>query len=179
MASYRLNPDPERDILVVSVRHTGTHFIERALGGRSCKLESARQHKGGVIQAHFYEHMMPKIMAFNKVLKTVVPLRHPLLIATSWEKRGKPPATGFYREWQRMGQIDAFFFPLDTMPFDELEEFTGKPVIRDTSVINSIGDYPEKHSLEAAREFITKESLTLVEQMLATPIGQRYYGSSP
>jgi hypothetical protein len=117
---------------------------------------------------------MPLIHKISEMLPTVIPLRHPALIATSFKKRKQG---GYVKEWMRMCEIEGFHFPLETKPYDELEEYLGRPVVRDDTVVNSIGEYPEKDSIQSAKAYLGIDWVN-VEAMLATPIGQRFYSNS-
>jgi hypothetical protein len=79
----------------------------------------------------------------------------------------------FWREWQRLGELKAFRFPLELMPFDDLENFIGRPVKRIDRVVRSVGDYQEKHDIDLAKDKL-KHLWEYVEYALDTPDGQIY-----
>jgi len=176
-------------ILVPTVKHTGTHYILKVLKNNNAKLGRCgrvclsgkrpcmlKDHKYELIHGHFDERA-DTIIEMSKYMKTVIPLRHPALVAVSWKKRPKDHnhKTTFLEEWLKMCEVDnAFHFPLETMPFDKLAEFTGKPVKRTRERIHSIGDYPEKESLKTIQNFL-KDDWLLVEQALNTSIGRKFY----
>jgi hypothetical protein len=133
-------------------------------------------HTYDLINAHFDERA-DTLIEMSKHMKTVIPLRHPALIAVSHKKREGQPRHDipWYIQWDKMCEVEnAFHFPLETKPFDELEEFTGMKVKRIDGVIHSIGNYPEKKDLKTMRDFLQKD-WDFVEKALKTNIGQRFY----
>lgn len=175
-------------IYVLSVMHSGTRFLWQTLGvvlhedlwhisdlpQSNCKAVAAHTVVDGAIE-------------FAKDYKTVVPLRHPALIAVSWKKRiDNKLGDGHLRirkeyfdwleEWKKLDDVDAFFFPLETRPYDDLEDFTGFSVNRSVDTRFSIGDYPEKHSIMAAKEYLGDEWSKVVAA-LNTKIGRQVYGA--
>ena len=170
-----------------TVKHTGTHYIMKVLNYRYAKLtrdgrisikKKACNHSTEyqLINGHF-DCRANTLIEMSKDLKTVIPLRHPALIAVSWKKRPKDihHQGTFLDEWLKMCEVDnAFHFPLETMPFDELESYTEMTVNRQTEVIHSIGDYPEKKDLQTIQNFLD-DDWPLVLAALDTSIGRKFY----
>ena len=134
-----------------------------------------------VLAAHFiadwrrdYDYM-PEFIELANRFKTVIPLRHPALIAVSHKKRDPNAGTGFLHKWTQMTQIPAFHFPMETKPFDALEVYLEREVRRNEVTLGSIGEYKEKNSLKQARAFLGRDWWA-VEAALDTEIGEWYYG---
>ena len=141
-----------------------------------------------VIHCHPYDSTFEKIKSLSEEMPTVIPIRHPALIVTSWRKRqwiesirrngvSVPQSMcleNILRQWNRMGEINGFLFCVEQMPFDELEEYLNMKVNRHHGVVNSIGDYSEKQDLGSVRAFL-KADWSIVEKALQTPIGKRFY----
>ena len=175
-------------LLVPTVKHTGTHYIMRVLGynyakllrdGKVCikkKPCTKHLHTYDIINGHFDERA-DTLIEMSKHMRTVIPLRHPAFVAVSWKKRPTDinHRGTFLDEWLKMCEVDnAFHFPLETMPFDKLAEFTGMELNRTKQRIHSIGDYPQRKDLQTARNFLQDE-WALVEQALDTSIGRKFY----
>ena len=74
------------------------------------------------------------------------------------------------------GFRDAFFFPMETKPFDEFEEYLGHKLNnRDTAVVGTSGDYPEKDSFKSMRAYVGEDEWVCVRAALKTDIGRRFY----
>ena len=132
------------------------------------------------ITAHLNSRDWSNVKRLSSLMPTITSLRHPARIILSHlarrEREGRKfdeCGAKFWREWQRLCKLRAFRFPLEVMPFDELEEFIGRPVNRIDRVIRSVGDYPEKHDMELARERL-KHLWEYVEYALDTPDGRIY-----
>ena len=174
-------------IFTPTIHHSGSNFIRHCVGPDYVKWRPNRKVPitravDQQITAHFiaYEDgYMPQYIALanNPNVKTVIPLRHPALIAVSHKKRHEESGAHFLYKWILMCQIpNAFYFPIETMPFDELEAFLRKKVSRNRKPMRTLGDYPEKRSLDAAKTFL-KDDWWAVGAALNTDIGRRYYGS--
>jgi hypothetical protein len=163
-------------ILVTSVKHTGTNYLLSVLGSEE-RIRTDRQGKrkspdADAIWAHINE---PIAKTLSTELKTVIPLRHPMNVAISWKKRGE---SGWLDHWMMMDEFtDAFFFPLEAKPFDELQEFTGLDLNRHDKRIRSIGEYPERNDLVAAGYFLGKEWGDVFKALQST-IGSKYYANA-
>jgi hypothetical protein len=147
---------------------------------RTVAAPSTVKHIYDIITGHFDIERTETLIEMSKHLKTVIPLRHPAAIATSWKKReGRPNhKTTWYDQWLNMCEVEnAFHFPLETKPFSELEKFTGTRVYHYDQVMASIGDYPEKKDLKTMRDFLGKE-WSFVEKALNTNIGRRFYDNT-
>jgi hypothetical protein len=89
----------------------------------------------------------------------------------SWKKREE---SGWIDQWRNIDRIhNPFFFRIEEMPLDELEEFLGFEVNRKPVHIGSLGDYPEKASLDAAKRYLGDE-WRYVEEALKTEAGHDY-----
>lgn len=138
------------DILVASVRHTGTHFMLRCLGGDDFREKTGYinsledSFSGSLIRAHFYKKNFDRIQKLAPYMPIVIPTREKADVVASWERRGHDMES-LERQWdmfeffadkaERKMRFSPFIFPMDTKPFDALEEFLGRKVNRDTSVI--------------------------------------------
>lgn len=159
-------------ILLPTVKHTGTNFTLGVLGGRPTKIDkngNVQNPWADVVMSHF-DKRTPHIKEYARHIKTVIPLRHPALVAVSWKKRKQ---SGWLAEWLNMCEVEGFYFPMETKPFDELEEFIGAKVNRLDTVINSIGEYDEKKNLTTARDFLGSDWVD-VEIALNTEAGRIY-----
>jgi hypothetical protein len=174
-------------IFTPTIHHSGSNFIRKCVDVPYVKMQPDgpkvpfNQATHQQITAHFIAYSDSYMPGYIKLasrpdVKTVIPLRHPAMIAVSHKKRDSSAGTGFLYKWFLMCQIpNAFYFPIETMPFDELEDFLGRKVNRSTKPLKTLGDYPEKESLEAARKFL-KDDWWAVEAALNTDVGQKYYG---
>jgi len=127
-----------------------------------------------LVQAHFDDERTETIIDLSRTMKTVIPLRHPAFVAVSWRKRNED---NFLQQWLRMCWVpQAFYFPLETKPFDELQEYTGVTLNRQVGMVNSLGKYPEKQDLQTARDFLGDEWGD-VQTALNSPIGRKFYDS--
>lgn len=175
-------------ILVPTVKHTGTHYLMYLLRGQYAKLLHDGRvcinkkycnngtHTYKLLNGHF-DVRADTLIEMSRHMKTVIPLRHPALIAVSWKKRPKDQhhQGTFLDEWMKMCEVEnALHFPMETKPFDALEAFTGIQVIRHDTMTNSIGNYPEKENLKTIQNFL-KDDWLLVEQALNTSIGRKFY----
>lgn len=164
-----LRPDA---ILVPTVKHTGTRYLLSLLGNSKAKLrndgEVDRGSNYNLVHSHF-DKRTEHIRRLSKSHKTVIPLRHPAFVAVSWKKRKQG---SFLKEWLNI--CEGFYFPLETKPFDELEDYVGFELNRHQNVLNSIGEYPEKHSLDAARQYLG-DLWSDVEVALDTDIAKQFY----
>jgi hypothetical protein len=116
---HRPNPG---EVLVASVRHTGTHFLCRAIGD-------------GVIRMHLDPRCRDEIVALSAAMQTFVPLRHPWLVAATWKEWGYPMPL-LLECFQEIDTLtDPVFFPIESKPFDVLESRLKRDVNRDTSRI--------------------------------------------
>ena len=161
-------------ILLATIKHTGTNYCFSVLNRERTRLtrDGLIEHDADILWSHF-DIRTPYVLELSKRMKTVIPLRHPARIAISWRKRGQ---TGWLKEWMRMGEVeDAFYFPLETKPFDELEEFTGFTLNRHDEVINSIGDYRERDLVSMGRYL--GDEWGDVFTALETPVGRKIYGT--
>ena len=79
----------------------------------------------------------------------------------------------FWRQWQRMCELDAFRFPIETRPFDDLSEFIGRKIKSNNAVYASIGNYPEKEDIQLAKRTLG-DLWRYVEMALDTEDGQIY-----
>ena len=162
-------------ILLPTVKHTGTNYLISVLNREKSKLTLDRKNRiknedADIIWSHF-DHRMPHIVELSKRMKTVIPLRHPARIAISWRKRSQ---SGWLDQWMRMCQVEAFHFPMETKPFDELEEFVGFELNRHNDPINTIGDYIEKHVPVEAGYYLGAEWGDVMKA-LDTNVGRKYY----
>ena len=66
-------------ILVPTIPHTGTHFMRDHL----------LKEPGLARVEHIYPNSCVDLEAIAKVSPTIIPLRHPLLVAESWKRRAK------------------------------------------------------------------------------------------
>ncbi len=154
--------------------HSGTHYMCDVLG-LSPGVDTF--HPGENKEGHLYVHTrFEDAINLSKKHKTVVPLRHPGFIAVSWKKRGtaKRKHLSLWDQWSRLDEAEGFFFPIENKPFDELEDYVGFPVNRKVGVVASVGDYAEKKNVDTAKKYLGKD-WELVEQMLSTDVGKRYY----
>jgi hypothetical protein len=129
-----------------------------------------------LIHGHF-DVRGPTLVEASHKMTTVIPLRHPALIATSWKKRGpaRKRTPTFLEQWMYMCEATGFLFPLETKPFEALADYTNLRVRPLDKVVNSIGDYDEKRDLQAIKNFLGRD-WALVEAALDTEIGRRFYG---
>jgi hypothetical protein len=117
-------------IAVVSMRHTGTHFLSACLGGAEWYSVNP---SAPVVKLHV--RSLPK----NLDRKIVVPWRDRELVKESWTSRGYDMRI-FNEDWALYEALPGFRFDMDTKPFDALEAYVGKPVVRLTEVIR----HPDK-----------------------------------
>jgi hypothetical protein len=187
-AQTKYRPDA---ILVPTIQHSGTHYIMRCLNYNYAKLDrdgmikvnkvpcSMLTHTYDLINGHF-DTRADTLVEMSRHMKTVIPLRHPALIAVSHKKREGWPRheIHWHDQWLKMCEVEnAFHFTLEDKPFVELEKFTGMKVHRFDKVVRSLGDYPEKKNLKTIRDFL-KEEWDFVEKALNTKIGRRFYDNT-
>ena len=142
--------------------HTGTHYICEVLG-LDMGTQAAHIRREGAIES---------VQGY----KVVMPLRHPALVAVTFKKRGWAERNGWswLEQWQRLDDVQGFFFPIETKPFDDLEAYVGYSVDRIEQPVASLGNYPEKQSLDAAKSYLASEWAD-VEKALCTNVGSEYY----
>lgn len=87
---------------------------------------------------HLYSHTIDRFDELSQRYFTVVPLRHPLRIAYSWERRGQLMKYWFQQFEALITRIDKnkpFYFPVDLKIryelFEKLKEMTGQPLDTD------------------------------------------------
>lgn len=174
----------DTDVALPSVQHSGSFYVANVIAKRNPSHmrqtgEIVRKNRQShVIHGHYdMRHRVYRELATR--IKTVIPVRHPALIAVSWKKRGPKQwrTENFLVQWERMHDIDGFYFCIEDKPFDELERYLGANVHRTTNVMHSIGDYDEKRSFETAKNFLGKD-WGLVQRALDMPIGRKFYANS-
>ena len=167
-------------IYLWSVRHTGTRFLFDVLGLEydvnhlhAFELYKAQGKSIRAISSHTSRQRSHDVVRYYK---TVVPLRHPALVATSWKKYDEDG--NWLKEWQKLDALtDVFFFPIEQLPYDALEEFVGFSVNRDVEIKvkrHTMGDYPEKKSIESAKDYLGSQWGS-VEMALSSGVGKRFY----
>lgn len=153
-------------MFLASVQHTGTHFMRRCFVNGVWKVD----------HAHFYTEHKAKICRATDI---VIPLRHPVAVAISWQRRGKE---GFVWEWRRMRWANSpLFFPLENPPWEALEELSDFEIVRRKDRVTNLGDYPERLAWEAGDIDIVKnylgEQWDVCQRLLKSdPIASHYYG---
>ena len=75
-----------------------------------------------------------------------------------------------------MCDMEAFYFPLDSKPFRNLAQYTGRELNIHDKALNSLGDYPERKNIKTALAFLEKDVGDVIDA-LDTPIGRKYYDS--
>ena len=170
--------NPKSDFLSATMHHSGSNTLRAILGGRATKIHVG--YKTPHMTAHLGSRDWEDVKVISEKVRTVTSLRHPARIILSHlqrqshENRTREDCGAmFWRQWQRMGQLKAFRFPIEVMPFDALEAFMGQPVVHTTSVHRSIGEYPEKHDMRLAKAYLGR-LWAYVEMALETPDGQIY-----
>ena len=159
-------------ILVASVRHSGTRTLLSVIGLPHAKIRANGDIDSGgfdrdVAIAHL-DQRTAQLVDMSCNMKTVIPLRHPAMIAVSWKKRdtSKYSDGSFLEQWQRIPEmVNPFFFGIKEMPFDDLEDYLQMSVNRKRFCIGSIGDYPEKSDLASAKRFLG-DDWWMVEQAM-------------
>jgi hypothetical protein len=132
------------------------------------------------ITAHLGSRDWKNVQKVSQVIPTITSVRHPARIILSHLKRAKRERRShdecgakFWREWQRLGQLDAFRFPIEVLPFYDLEVFIGREVNRDLAVRGSVGEYEEKNDIELAKTSLG-DLWRYVEMALDTEDGSIY-----
>lgn len=171
-------------ILTATMYNSGSHSIRKAVPGEFKKVSRNQEviKPRGLMQvsSHLDTKTFPFVKKMNALYPTVTTLRHPARMLVSRCKRAdmsKKPrievAESFWRQWQRLDGFNAFRFPIEELPWDELEEFLGMECLRHNCEVGSIGDYPEKYDFQLAKDFLG-DLWKYVEYALDTPDGKRY-----
>ncbi len=119
------------EILLIGVPHTGNHFLITLLPG------AKHRHPGEPTKANID---WPELL--DAALVVICPMRHPLLVARSWRKRGKqlPDLNNF---WQRQVNIvdrkDPFYICLDR---PDLRDAQVQRIADETGLDLNPGDWP-------------------------------------
>ena len=74
-------------IIVPTIRNTGTHFLLDLLGIKPVGMLWTEQ-EYGIQYGHIYPHLKDIYLPLIRDNLTIIPLRHPLVVARSWTARG-------------------------------------------------------------------------------------------
>ena len=110
-------------ILIASVRHTGTHYMKEVLPFAD--------------QIHVTANADPekhkRLAAYDKI---VIPQRDLTLVASTWHRWAYHNGPeNMVRAFENLAKLDGFIFSIDEKPFDALEEYLGREVVRTTEVV--------------------------------------------
>jgi len=107
---------PISNVLMVSVRHTGTHFLREILSQHLTQHNSLYEEGEGFWFAHTEQYNMGKIREFD--LPIVAPMRHPADCIRGWAKRGQALDKNFREQWDNLRSLHEdrgiLFVPIDT-----------------------------------------------------------------
>ena len=110
---------------VASVMHSGTHLIYKMLTScLKCKgvsIEASRAGEHGV----FLFHLVDAHRDALDMRHLVTPMRHPVRIAESFRRRGKP-IEDMYRQFENLARIDPIFIHVDRVDRDAYVARAGK-----------------------------------------------------
>ena len=174
----------ETDIALPSVQHSASYYVANVIAGRDPSHmrqngQIARKNRSSPVIHGHYDMRHAVYLELSRRIKTVIPVRHPALIAVSWKKRGPRQwrTENFLVQWERMHEIEGFHFCIEEKPFDELERYLGADIHRTTNVMHSIGEYNEKKDFVTAKDFLGKD-WALVEKALDMPLGRKFYADT-
>ena len=74
-------------IVVPTIRNSGTHFLLDLLGIKPKGMLWTEQ-ENGIAYGHIYLHLKDIYLPLIRDNLTIIPLRHPLVVAKSWQDRG-------------------------------------------------------------------------------------------
>ena len=74
-------------IIVPTIRNTGTHFLLNLLGIKPKGMLWTEQ-ENGIAYGHIYPDRKDIYLPLIRDNQTIIPLRHPLVVAKSWQDRG-------------------------------------------------------------------------------------------
>lgn len=107
-------------MIVTSVPHSGTHFVVYELLKDYTDVRDD-DFKAGLwkYQSHTYSNAMDELKRLlSQGHPCIVPVRHPVLVAQSWKRRGKEPLESI-PFWSRLineiHQYHPFYIPIDMM----------------------------------------------------------------
>lgn len=95
-------------IVIPSVEHTGSRLLANHIFHSSTSLDLGDERTGEYCKyyAHLDDKTTPRFVELASTHPTIVPLRHPIRCAWSWEQRQKPLAN-YFKQWDMLiEQID-------------------------------------------------------------------------
>jgi hypothetical protein len=164
--------------MILSIQHSGTYFLIDYLG-----WDGVAQHflpnKEKIVQVQTDFGMNNVLVpAIDLDQQLHVPLRHPLLVAVSWQKRNMlgQAGFGFGDAWKQMSRL---------LKDRDYVFFEPGADVGDTNVIfydvAKLGtppqNYPEQASLEAARQYLAPGMRKFIDERLhrQCPIAKYFY----
>lgn len=111
-----------KDVLILSVPHTGTTFTEKLFKDIGYHDAPLNQHSDGrsIHRGHIHgdsQLIMGLALRRDRKLPLIVPLRHPFLTEESWKRRGKENINmihGFRNLMDRLYPLDPYWMPVDS-----------------------------------------------------------------
>lgn len=171
-----------KDVLILSVPHTGTTFTEKLFLDNGFHDAPLNQRSDGksVHRGHIHSQSgLVQGLILARDLPLIVPLRHPYLTEESWRRRGKENhdmITGFRNLMERLYPLNPFWMPVDSPKRVECLEFMGKCMEIDFQT-----DWDPQRSIGATYDYTwedmdpSPEVIDLAESM--APLLERFYAA--
>ena len=129
-------------IIVPTVRNTGSHFLVDLLGYDINKALPWKQSHNATEDSLIFDHISKYNTHFSLPLirenLTIIPLRHPVLVAKSWNDRKRDTAE-LVDSWEvlvnEIDPLEPYYLPLDVLDrqdyLDRLNTATGRSMVTD------------------------------------------------
>ena len=113
-------------VLIPTVRHSGSHlaldtFTEA--GFEQITLKAFKPGTKNVMMDHVLYTKVDKLLDIAAKAVVVIPIRHPLVVALSWQRNGEELSPDFYQTWEDLMKFTALpgalLLPLDLPNVDE------------------------------------------------------------
>lgn len=139
-------------IIVPTILNTGTHFLLNLLGIKP-KGMLWEQQENGIAYGHIYPRYKDIYMPLIEDNLTIIPLRHPLVVAESWKARGGN-IFEMIDMWEflvnEIHPLNPVYLPIDSpyrdIALGDINAWLGMNMTTDWSPVSSVnGNHPLRH----------------------------------
>lgn len=132
---------------IPAIQHTGTKLLARMFGDIhwASFYEDTSEHSNALYLGHLTKNSIEAIKRLNH--RIIVPLRHPYLVAESWNRRNKPISElieNFRLLVNEVDKLNPLYLPIDTDNrqdcLDNINQELGLNLTTNWEVVNSKKD---------------------------------------
>jgi hypothetical protein len=163
-----------RDVVSVSIPHTGTYFTIKLFTDAGFS-DGSLFHQARGIGPHIYHGHMLKAAQIERAaelaleMPLIIPFRHPYRVEHSWNLRGRPLSEMFqcFRTLlERFAPLKPYFVPIDSQKrgeiLENISESLGVRLKTDGSVVNGVRG---THKMRMDEFTPSKEVVELTESL--------------